>query len=362
MLFEGRTAALYGRFSPRVRARFAREIGRRGGRALRDLTRACDVLVVGALATALVKSGALDVRLAAARERGVEVLGERAFAAALKGQPKDAPTLPLAALLAETGLGAGEIDLLTAFDLVAAEAGCCRFADAGMIRAAADLIGRGRSRADVVRMLTRVRDLAPRGRHRIVLTEEGEAALQWADGPLTSLEGQGFLALDGRGQTLDDLFEAAAVAEGEGRLDEAAGLYDQCARADRSCAVAPYNLGNVRLAQGAHTEAIIAYRRALGRDASFAEARYNLAQALEAAGKQGEAGDELERLLQSDPTHADALFNLAQLKMRAGALAAAKALYERYLDLNPPAEWAAMAHKALRLCAAELAFGQTAGA
>jgi len=329
---------------------------------LRDLTRGCDVLVVGALAAPLAESGALEMRLAAARERGVEVLGERAFAAVLKGQLREAPTLPLATLLAETSLGGGDIDLLAAFDLITTKADCCRFADAGVIRAAADLIDRGRSRADVVRILARARDLAPRGRHRIVLTGEGEAALQWADGPLTSLEGQGFLALETRGQTLDDLFEAAALAEGEARLDEAASLYDQCARSDRRCAIAPYNLGNVRLVQGAYAEAIIAYRRALSRDPAFAEARYNLAQALEAASRPGEACEELERLLQNDPAHADALFNLAQLRMSAGALGAAKALYERYLDLGPPAAWAETARKAIRLCAAQAALDEAARA
>ena len=57
--------------------------------------------------------------------------------------------------------------------------------------------------------------------------------------------------------------------------------------------IAPYNLGNIRLAQGAHDQAILAYQQALARDAGFVEARYNLAQALEAAGKPDAAAGEL---------------------------------------------------------------------
>jgi tetratricopeptide (TPR) repeat protein len=184
-----------------------------------------------------------------------------------------------------------------------------------------------------------------------VLTPGGEAALQWTDG-LTSLEGQGLLPLDEDHATVEDLFEAAAVAEAEGETAEAARLYDLCARADRADAIAPYNLGNIRLAEGAFPEAALAYQQALARDPRFAEARYNLAQALESAGKASAAADELARLVDAEPRHADALFNLAQLRMQAGDVAAAGALYERYLELGPPDEWAHMARQALRYCAA----------
>ncbi|HEY1425130.1 MAG TPA: tetratricopeptide repeat protein, partial [Caulobacteraceae bacterium] len=195
------------------------------------------------------------------------------------------------------------------------------------------------------------RDVAPIGRHRIVLTPSGEAALQWDDGR-TTLEGQGVLPFDET--SLDDLFEAAAIAEGEGALDEAARLYDMCSRADRRDAIAPYNYANIRLEQGAAEDAALAYQRALGRDPRFIEARYNLAQALEALGKHEAAEAELVRVLNADQAYADAIFNLAQLKMKAGAMAAAKALYERYLALGPPDEWAATARKAIAYCAAHL--------
>lgn len=350
MELRDRAIALYGRFSPGGRERLQRAIAKAGGSVARDLTGRTDLLVVGALATPLIDSGSLGLRLRAARERGTPVMGERAFAAAAAGKPPKArPTAPLAAALGPS-LTRDDAEVLGAFDLIQLEGDAVGFGDQGALRTAADLVTAGRSLAEAVRILASARDLAPRGRHKIVLTVTGEAALQWADG-VTSLEGQGLLPLDEDHATLDDLFEAASVAEAAGDMDEAARLYDLCARADRSDAIAPYNLGNIRLAQGAHAEAVLAYQQALARDAHFIEARYNLAKAFEETGKQAAAAEELERLLSVEPNHADALFNLAQLRMNADETEAASVLFDRYLALSPPEDWAAMARQALRYCA-----------
>ena len=353
MDLSGRTVALYGRFPPRVRDRLKREIARLGGHVLRDLTRRGDVLVVGSLATALIDSDALSSRLRAARSRGVPILSERALARALAGEEtSETATLPLATALAQTPLTAEDVDVLAAFDLVVVEGGACRFADAGVIRSAAELGGGGQTLGETIRILTSAREIAPLGHHKIVVTAAGEAALQWQDGSLTTLKGQGYLPLDEDSPGVEDLFEAAALAEAGGDLDEAARLYDQCGRADRSDAIAIYNLANIRLAQGDPAEAVLGYRRALARDPGFIEARYNLAQALEAQGKLDDARLELGRVLEADPTHADAVFNLAQLRMKAGEMGAAKSLYERFLALDPPADWAATARKAITYCSA----------
>ena len=353
MELRGRTIALYGRFSPGVSDRLRAEIARRRGVVLRDLTRRSDLLVVGALATTLIETGALATRLTTARERDVPVMSERAFLAALAREARPVTaTLPIATALAGTRLTRGDLEVLAAFDLVEIDGEACRFGDAGVLRTAADLVAHGRSLAEAVRILTEARDVAPLGRHKIVTTASGEAALQWLDGNLTTLAGQGYLPLDADNPSLDDLFEQAALAEAGGDLAAAARLYDQCARADRTDAIAPYNLGNIRLGEGDYDAAALAYQRALARDRRLSEARYNLAQALEAAGKPREAAAELARLIELDPTHADAVFNLAQLRMNAGEMAPAKALYERYLALNPPAEWAMMAKKAILVCSA----------
>ncbi|MGZ3402771.1 MAG: tetratricopeptide repeat protein [Phenylobacterium sp.] len=345
-----RAIALYGRFSHGVRERLARDIAARGGSVARDLTRHSDALVVGALATLLIDGGALTTRLAAARERGIPILGERAFVAALSGSPEPvSATLPLSTALADTGLSPADAAVLAAFDLIVLAGDNCRFSDAGVLRSAGELIAGGRSLSEAVRILTRARDLSPRGRHKIVLTPSGEAALQWSDG-LTTLEGQGVLAFDEAHAGPEDLFEAAAIAEVSGDFAEAARLYDLCARADRKDPIAPYNLGNIRLAEGAFGDAALAYQQALARDSRFIEARYNLAQALEAAGKAAAAAEELERVMAADAAHSDAVFNLAQLRMNAGDMTGAKALYERYLALDPPDEWAQKARKAIQYC------------
>lgn len=351
---SARAIALYGRFSPGGRERLLGQVLARGGMVARDLTRRSDMLVVGSLAHALVDGGALAVRLATARERGLPVFGERAFDAALAGQdPRAGATLPLDAALAQSGLSRGDAEVLAAFDLITLSGEACRFGDPKAMRAAAELLAAGRSLGETVRLLGQARDRAPRGRHRVVPAHAGAAALQWDDGR-TTLEGQGLLPLDEDHASVEDLFEAAALAEAEGEDDRAARLYDLCARADRTDPIAPYNFGNIRLGQGAHDDAVLAYQRALARDARFGEARYNLAQALEAAGKAEAAGAELSRLLELEPGHADALFNLAQLRLKADDLAAARGLFERYLALDPPDAWAATARKAIAYCAAHL--------
>lgn len=345
-----RAIALYGRFRTGARERLAGEIEARGGTVARDFTRSSDLLVVGELATALIDSGALGQRIAAARARGVPVMGERTFAARLAGEAAGpAATLPLSTALADTGLSAEDAEVLAAFDLIGLSGEAVRFSDAQTIRTAADLMAHGRTLSGAVRILAQARDLSPRGRYRIVLTPAGDAALKWADG-LTTLEGQGQLAFDEAHAGVDELFEAAAVAEAEGDLEAAAHLYDLCARADRRDAIAPYNHGNILLAQAAWGEARLAYQRALARDPKFIEARYNLAQALDAEGRAAEAAGELVRVLEADPHHPDAVFNLAQLRMKAGALGDAAALYERYLALDPPEDWARTARRALRYC------------
>jgi tetratricopeptide (TPR) repeat protein len=309
--------------------------------------------VVGGLATALVDGGILAKRLKAARARKIPVMGERAFSAMLAGGSLGETTFPLATALAPTSLTTDDAAVLAAFDLIVLEGDNCRFADAGVLRTAADLIEKRRSIADAVRILSRARDIAPLGRHKIVLAPSGEAALQWESG-LTTLEGQGYLPLGDAGETVDDLFERAALSEAHGEQAEAARLYERCALLDRSDPIALYNLGNIHLTGQNPGEAERAYRRALERDEDFVEARYNLALALEALGREGDASVELARVIEDDPTNADALFNLAQLFLKSDVLVEARALYERYLALDPPPEWAAKARRAAAYCAVRL--------
>jgi tetratricopeptide (TPR) repeat protein len=352
MNLKGKSIALYGRFSGGARERLADRIARQGGTVARDLTRRTDTLVVGALAWPLIETGRLWARLSAARARRTPVYGERAFLADLSGEAAEAPTLPLHAVKAAP-LTREAIETLAAFDLVCIASDCCRFGDAQTLKTASDLVANGRSLSEIVKVLTEVRDRAPTGRRKVVLDEHGTAALQWEEG-LTRLDGQGVLPLDGRALSVDDLFEAAALAECAGDLTGAEDAYERAARQDRKDAIAPYNLGTVRLEAGRLGEAALAFRQAIARDPAFVEARYNLAAASERLGKPDLAREQLAEALKLDPDYADALFNLAQLELKRGALAEAKMHFERYLSHNPPAEWAEKARRAILYCATAL--------
>lgn len=353
MDLRGRSVAFYGRFSSGTRERLRSAVIQRKGSIARDLTRRSDALVVGALATSLIDNGRLGERLHKAFARGVPVFGERAFAAMLSGEEAEAATLPLSTALAPVSLDVDDARLLAAFDLIVLAGHKCRFADATVLRSAGELAKGTPSRAELVRILVRVRDAAPAGRRKLVITRQGDAALAWDDG-LTNIEGQGLLPLDVRQLNADELFEQAELAEASGNVDEAARLYDTCSTADRDDPIAPYNRGNILLAQEKAADALQAYQRALMRDPDFPEARYNMALALESLGRPTQARAELNEVLRREPDYEDAVFNLAQMLLKEGNVREAKTLYERYLALDPPSAWAVTARKAILYCSALL--------
>lgn len=349
MEWAGAEVALYGRFTTGSRERLTQAITAAGGAVVRDLTRRSAVLAVGGMAHGLIARGALARRLEQAQQRGVQVLGERRLAAALAGDAPGPPaTFPIATALQTGPLTAQDAAMLAAFDVIRLEGDCCRFADAGVLRTASDLATAGCGLAEIVRILDEAR-AAPPGRRKLVLADDGAAALQWEDG-LSTLDGQGLLALEAEHVSADSWFEAALEAEAEGAFPLAVRLFNRAADADRRDPLAPYNAGNLLLAQQHYEEAAIAYQRALRRDAAFPEARYNLAQALEALGRLEAAARELEGTLALDPLHPDALFNLAQLRLAEERLAEAETLYARFLATSPTPEWAEKARKGLAYC------------
>lgn len=354
MDLKGKTAALYGRFSPGARDALAAEIVRRGGSVTRDLTRRSDLFVVGALALPLIGAGRLSSRIATARKRGTPVLAERLLSERLAGEAGDDAVLPLSSIKGVL-LPNEDIEILAAFDLIRIDRDKCRFADAASLKTAGELRGGGRTLADAIRILIEA-SAAPVGRRKVVLDERGDAALKWEDG-LTRLDGQGLLPLADDGASVDDLFEGAAIAEGEENFNEAARLYEAATRADRKDAIAPFNLGVVRLAAGSSGEAALAFRQAIARDPKMTEARYNLAVASERLGKDDLAREQLIEALRIEPGYDDARFNLAQLELKRGALAEARMHFERYLAGGPPPEWADIARRAIQYCAAAEAVG-----
>lgn len=234
--------------------------------------------------------------------------------------------------------------LLNAFDLIQATSDHCRFGDVETLRTAATLLEDGHELSSVVRILLQAQS-APSGRYRIVTDDRGEPRLDWG-GALTGLDGQGLLPLPDQ-PDLDDLFDAALLAEAEGRLHDAARDYALCARMDRRDPISPFNLANVLVKLGETQDALTHFARAISRDPGLTEAYYNRAQLWEAQGSPDRASKDLRAAITADPTYANALFNLAQLELLCGAADAAASLLERVLRVETSPDRRLIASKAL---------------
>ncbi|MFO1186113.1 MAG: tetratricopeptide repeat protein [Alphaproteobacteria bacterium] len=281
-------------------------------------------------------------------------MSEARLRAILSGEADD--TEPLNVPVEITIKGAftlAEAEVIAAYDLVRIERGRCRFGDAATLRAAAELARAGKAMHEIVAILRSVRTIRPLGPHRIVVGPEGQPALEWAGGQVTTVAGQGYLALDAEAATPDELFAAAREAEEAGDLEGAIRLYELCARADTKDHAALFNLGNLLLAAGRTDRAKLAFQQAIARKPGFAEAHYNLAVALERSGRVDGAKVALSGALKIEPNFADAIFNLAQIEMKDGALDKARELYERYLRIAPPGPSLETARKAIRYCSAK---------
>lgn len=349
MDLSGRRIALYGRMLDRPRAQAAALIARRGGTVERDLTRRTQLLVVGRGSLGLIPSGQLGRQLDRAAAQGTPVIGEQRLSDLLDGHDTPRPTYPLDRIAPSPPDRL--VRLLNAFDLVHATADDCRFGDVEVLRTAMTLQEDGHEMSSLVRVLLRAR-AAPPGRFRIV-SHGGEARLNWGDA-VTSLDGQGLLPLPEQ-PDLDDVFDAALLAEAEGRLDDAAQGYALCVRMDRRDPIAPFNLANVLAEQGAPADALTRLDQAIARDPGFAEAYYNRARIFEDQGDLDRAMANLRLALDADPDFSRALFNLAQLELQSQHPHRAIDLFDRFLERDPDPDWRAIALKARSVAAAMLA-------
>lgn len=356
MEIAGVEIALYGRFTPGMRARLAAELAAQGAR-LGAKPPGCAVLIIGAQSQALLRRGRLQETLAAAAGRAARILSQARAERLLlhDAPPPPAPTAPLEAVL-QGRLTPADAQVLAAFDLITLEGDHCSFADALVLRAAGELAQAGQPWEAIVRALAAAKR-APPGRRRLAADEDGEAVLVWEDGRSTPA-GQGLLPLPpGAPASARALFEAALQAQAEGDLEEARALFRRAAQADRRDPFAAHNEAAILLAQGDWQDAARACQRALVRKPDLVEARYNLAQALEQLGRSAAAAAELEHALAIRPDYADALFNLAQLRLSDGRTAEAEGLYRRFLAAEPHSSWAAKAERALAYCRARSALG-----
>ncbi len=343
MLGAGEKVSLFGRFRIAPRDLIVRRIHELGAETVKDLTRATTLFVVGSGAQNLLPDGRLGRRLAEARARDLPVIGEARLIALLDGQSQPEATVPLASIV---NISDDLADALNAFDMIHLANGKVAFRDSDTLKNAARLEASGLPPAQILSALRR-RRTAPRGRHQLKADDHGQPVLEWDDG-VTNLAGQGMLPL-GDSDTLDALFEAGLEAELAGDLDSAARVYETCALSDKRDPIAPYNLGNVRAAQGKPVEARMAYERALSRDPSFAEAHFNLAGLLEREGDIETAITHLKRATDIDPRYPEPVFNLAQLAMSQDRLDEAERYYRTFLQIAENSPLEAKAQKALHL-------------
>jgi tetratricopeptide (TPR) repeat protein len=172
---------------------------------------------------------------------------------------------------------------------------------------------------------------------------------------LSEQTGQFVLAVKAPGESPDELFEQAQVAEEAEDFEAAERLYRKVMRIDAGEPTAAFNLGNLLRGSGRKVEAEAAYRAAIKAEPRFAEAWYNLADLLDDQNQPDKAVACLERALEADPAYADALFNLGLLLQRMQRHTDAARCWRRYLVIDADSSWATRAKRALKYCEMQIA-------
>jgi tetratricopeptide (TPR) repeat protein len=327
-----------------------------GGRVRRGLTRRTAVVVVGHGAHSLLANGVFDRRLTEARRLNAVVLSEHDFLRAigdLGPLPSVERDIPAEALAQQAAIDPAVLDRLVLFDVVEPVAGRFGFRDLVAVRDVARLLEDGASLAEVVESTATLRRRDPQ-RHlsqvRLARSRDDGIVLKIGD-RAADLDGQMQLPmpLADRNPSVDEIFEAAEIAEQEGDLAAAEAGYRRCLDLERDDPTTAFNLANVLRDQGRLREARLYFQHAIAADPDYVEAHYNLADVHDKEGHRDLAKAELRRAVALDDRYADAIFNLAQLEFRDGNYEAATTGYERYLALDDSSEWAKIARHTLAL-------------
>jgi len=138
-----------------------------------------------------------------------------------------------------------------------------------------------------------------------------------------------------RAQDFASLYNLGLVRVDQGRYDEGAGLFRRAIATDPRSAAAHNALGTVLQRLDRPDEAIVAYRAALAIDPRDANALANLGAALGALDRETEALAACDQALAIDPRHSGALANRGNALKALGRLDAARAAYERALAIAP---------------------------
>ena len=289
---------------------------------------------------------ALVAEVAALRAPGRVLRSENGFLRLLAGEDGAPDGLDARALAAQSGLAAGDLEMLALFDAFERDRAPFGFRDVILARKYAGLIAGGASWGAIVRSVHR---FGPAVSLTAKSLQVGAGQIYAAEGEtLSELDGQLLLGLGEAAEDPEEIFAAAEAAEADGAHAEAAALFGRCLAIDPGDSVAAFNRANCLRADGRPEEAERELARALTLDPGFVEAWFNLAGLVAARGRVSVARGHLERALALDPGYADAVFNLASLEFEAGDLAAARRWWERYLELDSDSEWARTAERGVR--------------
>jgi tetratricopeptide (TPR) repeat protein len=143
---------------------------------------------------------------------------------------------------------------------------------------------------------------------------------------------------DGETAGPDAKLESALAAHAEGRLDEAASLYQQVLALDPDNKFAYYNLGLIDQTEGRIDAAAANYTEALTIDPDFGPALFNLAIIRADQGSTDEAIDLYRRVLVTNPEDAAAHLNLGFLLLDIGQRKEGRAELVTAVGLDPSLE------------------------
>lgn len=335
----------------------AEVVAAKGGRVSRGVTRRTKIAVVGHGAYTLMDSGVLDARLEQARAVGASCVSENAFLRQL-GRGPALPDIERAItpdlMARQTGLDEATIATLMLFDVIDTDNDMSGFRDLVAAREIARLLKEGADLQDVIASVFAMRRRDPdKSLSQVRLTHSAaDGIVQRIGKAHADLDGQMQLPMPGAAAnpSVDELFEAAEIAEEDGDFGQAKSLYLRCLDLDRNDPVIAFNLGNVEREQGKLREARFFFQHALSSDPNYVEALYNLADVLDKEGKRDEAKRHLAAAVKKDKNYADAVFNLAQFHFRNSNYEEAIAGYERYLTLDDASDWSRIARQTLMLC------------
>jgi predicted O-linked N-acetylglucosamine transferase (SPINDLY family) len=135
--------------------------------------------------------------------------------------------------------------------------------------------------------------------------------------------------------TVDQAVRMAFELHRQGRLEEAAEVYEQVVAQAPRAAHALHLLGIVRQQRGRQAEAVELFRRAVAADPAQSEFYYNLGNSLLAVGQNAEAEAAYARAVELLPTFAAAWNNLGHMRMLARRPRAGAEAYGRAVQSQP---------------------------